>query len=137
VAYTALDAAGIRAITDHVSAANGLPGLKEGGISIDALGGAVGDLAPNATAFPHRTALATVQYTATFANGSDPAPFDAYVRGFRGALTGSWGDGAYVNYADATLTDPAKSYFADNARRLATIRSKYDPKGIFTQPQAY
>ncbi|TXN31382.1 FAD-binding oxidoreductase [Lacisediminihabitans profunda] len=137
VAYTALDAAGIRAITDHVSAARGLPGLKEGGISIDALGGAVGDVAPDATAFPHRTALATVQYTATFVNGGDPAPFDAYVRGFRDSLIGSWGHGAYVNYADATLTDPAKAYFAGNAGRLAAIRSKYDPLGLFSQPQAY
>jgi FAD/FMN-containing dehydrogenase len=137
VAYSPLDADGIRAITDHVSAAKAIPGMTEGGISIDALGGAVGDVSPGATAFPHREALATVQYTATFPNGSDPAPLDAYVRGFRAALTDAWGEGAYVNYSDASLADPATSYFGDNAARLAKIRGHYDPKGLFTQPQAY
>ena len=48
-----------------------------------------------------------------------------------------WGDGAYVNYADPTLADPAESYFKGNAARLKTVRSKYDPHRVFTQPQAY
>ncbi|MDQ1605736.1 MAG: hypothetical protein QOJ18_103 [Microbacteriaceae bacterium] len=104
---------------------------------MDALGGAVGTLAPDATAFPHRKALMTVQYTATFPDGADPAPYDAYVRGFRAALVPKWANGAYVNYADASLQDPAKAYFGDNATRLASIRKKYDPRGMFTQPQGY
>jgi hypothetical protein len=78
-----------------------------------------------------------VQYTATVPDGTNPAPLDAYVRGFRAAMTPYWGDGAYVNYADASLTDPAKSYFEGNARRLKAIRAKYDPHHVFTQPQPY
>ena len=104
---------------------------------MDALGGVVRDVAPGATAFPHRAALASIQYTATFPEGTDPAPLDAYVRGFRNAMIPYWGDGAYVNYADASLTDPAKSYFAGNAERLEAVRAKYDPDGVFTQPQDY
>ena len=94
---------------------------------MDALGGAVAKIAPGATAFPYRAALASVQYTATFPDGTNPAPLDAYVRGFRAAMTPYWGDGAYVNYSDASLTDPARSYFAGNASRLESIRAKYDP----------
>jgi len=78
-----------------------------------------------------------VQYTATFANGVDPAPLDAYVRGFRAAMVPQWGDGAYVNYADASLTDPLESYFKSNKTRLASVRKKYDPSGFFTQPQSF
>jgi hypothetical protein len=52
-------------------------------------------------------------------------------------MTPQWGSGAYVNYSDPTLTDPAASYFAGNAARLQEIRSKYDPLGVFTQPQAF
>lgn len=137
VAYRELDRAGIETIIEHVTAASAVPGLAEGGISMDALGGAVREVSPSATAFPHRTALMTVQYSAAFQNGTDPAPFDAYVRGFRSALVPQWGDGAYVNYADASLPDPAKSYFGDNAARLASVQAKYDPTGVFTQPQAY
>jgi hypothetical protein len=124
-------------VISQVVAAGSVAGVREAGISMDALGGAVGQLAPTATAFPHRAALASIQYTATFADGTDPAPLDAYVRGFRAAMTQYWGNGAYVNYSDATLSDPATSYFAGNASRLHHVRSKYDPHGIFTQPQAY
>lgn len=137
VPYLELNSVGIGTLLDQVSAASAVPGLTEGGISMDALGGHVRDLAPTATAFPHRTALMTVQYSANFENGTDPAPFDAYVRGFRSALQPEWGDGAYVNYADASLPNPATSYFGDNATRLAAVRAKYDPNGLFTQPQAY
>lgn len=91
---------------------------------------------PDATAFPHRAALATVQYTATFDSGS-PKTADAYVRGFRAAMVPHWGAHAYVNYADASLTDYQAAYFGDNAARLARARSSYDPNGFFTQPQDY
>ncbi|WP_395695521.1 FAD-binding oxidoreductase [Nocardioides sp.] len=135
VAYDPLDSAGIGDLVDQVQAAQS-SGLKEAGISIDALGGRVRDLAPGDTAFVHRTALATVQYTATFPPGSAKAA-DAYVRGFRAAMTPHWGSHAYVNYADPTITDYLPAYFGANADRLAQARSTYDPHGFFTQPQDF
>lgn len=132
-----LNSVGIETLIARVVMASAVPGITEGGVSLDALGGGVRTIAPTATAFPHRTALMTVQYTATFPNGLDPAPFDDYVRGFRAALVPQWGDSAYVNYADASLTDPAASYFGVNAARLATVRGEYDPTGLFQQPQGY
>src|SRR5262249_38079543 len=60
VAYDPLGSAGIDTLLDRVTSAGG---LKEAGISIDALGGRVRDVDPDATAFVHRDALATVQYT--------------------------------------------------------------------------
>jgi FAD/FMN-containing dehydrogenase len=123
------------ALLDRVQAAQG-SGLKEAGISIDALGGAVDELAPSATAFGHRGALATVQYTATYDSG--PAtPATSYVRGFRTAMTPSWGTGAYVNYADASLTNYQQAYFGANAANLTRIRASYDPDHFFTQPQDF
>jgi len=111
-------------------------GLQEAGISIDALGGAVDDIGASDTAFGHRGALTTVQYTATYTSG--PATrATAYVRGFRAAMTPTWGSGAYVNYADSSLTDYATDYFGANAARLAQVRAAYDPHHFFTQPQDY
>jgi FAD/FMN-containing dehydrogenase len=125
----------LSALLARVHAAQG-SGLKEAGVSLDALGGAVGDLGPGATAFGHRGALATVQYTATYTSG--PAtPAVSYVRAFRDAMTPSWGHGAYVNYADSALTDYRHAYFGANAARLATARTTYDPHHVFTQPQDY
>jgi FAD/FMN-containing dehydrogenase len=125
----------VSTLVDHVRAAEG-SGLNEAGISFDALGGKVGDVGPTDTAFGHRWALATVQYTATYDSG--PATrATSYVRGFRSAMTPTWGTGAYVNYADASLTDYQRAYFGSNAGRLAQVRAAYDPHGFFTQPQDF
>jgi FAD/FMN-containing dehydrogenase len=133
VAYDALDGAGIATLVNQVHAADG---LLEAGISIDALGGRVADVAPDATAFVHRLALATVQYTATYPPGT-ATKADAFVRGFRAAMLPHWGNHAYVNYADPTLTDYRAAYFGANAARLGQVRATYDPHGFFTQPQDY
>ena len=135
VAYDPLDSAGIDALLTQVQGAQA-SGLLEAGISIDALGGRVRDVDASDTAFVHRTALATVQYTATFPPGSAKAA-DDFVRGFRAAMQPSWGNHAYVNYADASISDYATAYFGDNAGRLARARATYDPDGFFTQPQDF
>ncbi len=137
IGYTALDGGGISALLAQVQAAQAVAGIREGGISMDALGGQVATVAGDATAFPHRSALWTVQYTGTFPDGADPGPIDAYVRGFRAAMTPHWGDHAYVNYPDASLADPGTAYWGDNLPRLDSIKKKYDPAGFFTQPQSY
>ncbi|MBG0739301.1 FAD-binding oxidoreductase [Paeniglutamicibacter antarcticus] len=137
VPYRMLDAGGVAALLARVQAASAVPGLVEGGVSLDALGGAVAKAAPDATAFVHRQALATVQYTATYASGVDPAPFDAYVRGSRAAMVPSWGNGAYVNYADASIPDSAAAYFGVNAGRLKEIKATVDPDNLFNLPQGY
>jgi len=77
-----------------------------------------------------------VQYTATYDSGPATAA-TSYVRGFRRAMTPSWGTGAYVNYADASLTDYQHAYFGANAAELARIRASYDPDHRFTQPQDF
>ena len=137
IGYTPLDPSGIADLISQVQAAQTVAGIREGGISMDALGGKVASLAPDATAFPHRAALYTVQYTGTFDDGRDPAPIDAYVRGFRAAMTRHWGDHAYVNYADASLGDPDTAYYGDNLPKLRAIKKKFDPTGFFTQPQSF
>jgi FAD/FMN-containing dehydrogenase len=129
----ALTAAEIGALLDHVEQGSALSGMTEGGVALDALGGAVADPGAADTAFPWRSALWTAQYTATFGDGADPAPFDAYVRRFRSAMRPAWGDAAYANYCDASITDPA-AYFGANTARLHRIAQQADPHGMFAQP---
>ncbi|MEO7006005.1 MAG: FAD-binding protein [Terrimesophilobacter sp.] len=135
VAYAPLNDSGISTLVATVESAKAVPGLTEAGVSLDALGGAVAEVRNDATAFGHRSAMMTVQYTATFPNGTDPALPDSYVHGFRTAMVPYWGYGAYVNYADASITGWADAYFAGNATRLNQVRRQYDPHGLFTQPQ--
>ncbi|MCU1482588.1 MAG: FAD-binding protein [Subtercola sp.] len=137
IGYTTLDASGISDLLAQVTAAQNVSGMTEGGISMDALGGVVATVDPSATAFVHRKALMTVQYTATFAVGADPAPFDAYVRGFRTTMTNHWQNWAYVNYCDATVPDATTAYFGANLPRLTQLKQQYDPHTLFTQPQSF
>lgn len=135
VGYRTLPADGITRLLDQVEQAQSSE-LKEAGLSMDALGGKVRGVAPGDTAFVHRDALMTVQYTATY-TGDRGAEADAYVRGFRKALTPYWDNHAYVNYADPTLVDPLRAYFGANADRLGSVRATYDPDRFFTQPQGF
>ena len=134
VAYDALGPAGIDDLLGQVEAAQS-SGLKEAGISIDALGGKVRDLAPDATAFVHRGRWRPCS-TPRPSPRARPAA-DAYVRGFRAAMLPHWGDHAYVNYADPTISDYRAAYSGANADRLAQVRAAYDPDGFFSQPQDF
>jgi FAD/FMN-containing dehydrogenase len=128
-----LASAEIATLLDQVHEAASVPGLIGGGVAFDALGGAVGDLSATDTAFPWRSALWTAQYTATFADGAEAAPFDAYVRGFRSAMRPAWGGAAYANYCDSSITDPS-AYFGTNTTRLRRVAAAADPGGLFAQP---
>ncbi len=130
---------GVAAIVAAAGLGLEVPGIVEGGVSFDAFGGAIADLAPDATAFPWRTALADVQYTATWPYadaGRDPAPFDDFVQSERRALQPWVGASAYVNYADRTLTDFATAYWGPNLPRLSRIKKRYDPGQVFSFPQS-
>jgi FAD/FMN-containing dehydrogenase len=112
-------------------------GLVEAGASLDALGGAVTDIDSAATAFGHRSAPFTIQYTATAApNAPSWDPFLAAVRAMRTRLVYAAGTGAYVNYCDSDVQNFADAYWADNRWRLQRIKHTYDPDGVFTFPQA-
>lgn len=128
-----LTGAEIAVLVRQAAAAGDVAGNREGGVALDALGGAVADVGRTDSAFPWRNALMTVQYTAVFADGADPAPFDAYVRGFRQAMEPAWGTGAYANYCDAAITDPS-AYFDVNTSRLHRIAEQADPDGLLDQP---
>lgn len=131
IATRALTGPEIAALIAAAEAAGATAGLSEGGFSLDALGGAVNAPAGDPGAFGHRGALYSAQYTANFADGSDPAPYRAAVRSLRAVSTPAWGPGAYVNYPDPGLENPAVAYFGENAPRLARIRRAQDPGGVF------
>jgi FAD/FMN-containing dehydrogenase len=136
VLYGTLSTLAIKTAVDNANAAMNLTGLIEGGVSFDALGGAVLDLDDSATAFAHRDAAAIVQYTATYGPGLLPDMYDSYVRTFRGTM-GIWmSTGAYVNYADPTITDYGAAYWPTSYSRLQQIKKQYDPGELFTFPQA-
>lgn len=130
-----LDGATIATAVARVRAAADVPGLVAGGMSLDSLGGSVGDLPAGATAFVHRDALFSVQYTAVWAQGSAD-PYAAYVRRFRADMTPHVGNAAYVNYPDVAIPDWPAAYWGANYPRLQAVKRRYDAGDLFHFPQS-
>ena len=110
-----------------------------GGIAFDALGGAVNRVAPGATAFVHRNALFSAQYTTDWTNGAGSAGINnqhTWLRNYWASLRRYASGQAYQNYVDPDLTNWQQAYYGGNYARLVGIKKKYDPTGLFTFPQA-
>lgn len=104
-------------------------------VIIDGLGGAISEVGPADTAFPHRTALGAIQiYLRT--SPAQRAAATRSVAGMRDQLTGVLGAGGYVNYIDAGMPDWAQAYYGGNLARLREVAQRYDPDRLFTFPQA-
>ena len=134
-----LPSAGIAAAIERAEAGSSVSNLFEGGVSFDSFGGAIASVAASETAFVHRQALASIQFTATWSSiqeSPDPAPFDAYVRAGRSALAPWTGSGAYVGYSDAAIMNYGQAYWGANYPRLQQVKKQYDPSSLFTFPQA-
>lgn len=122
IAYRKLPADAIAALVAGVAR----PGRHS--VLLDAFGGAIGRVAPAATAFPHRTALFSLQY---YAEGTSRT----WLRDVHGTMQPHLGDHAYVNYIDPDLPNWRTAYYGANAARLAEIKSTYDPERVFRLPQ--
>jgi FAD/FMN-containing dehydrogenase len=113
-----------------VALLDGLTGLD---LLLDSLGGAVAAVDPDATAFPHRAAVASAQIFANTDGGQALATRQvAAVREGLGRLAGARG---YVNYIDPRMPDWANAYYGANLPRLRTVATDYDPDGVFAFAQ--
>jgi FAD/FMN-containing dehydrogenase len=139
VLAAALPSAAVTTCVDRIERRHGERHPKQDGVSFDVLGGAVRDLGPSDTAFPHRRALAVAQYTVSWPVGQSAALVRtdvAWLQRFRDAMTPYVGNWAYANYADAQLEGWEKAYYGSNYARLQQVKQRYDPDDLFTFPQA-
>ncbi len=135
---TPLSPEGIGVIVDFVNQRQNDPRVGEGGAQFDAYGGAINRVAPNATAFPHRNALAGIQRSSSFSMADSPAVIqvgrtwlDEFTKALRPYVSG----GSYVNYQDPDLANFAEAYYGSNLKRLQGIKQQADPDRLFTFPQ--
>jgi FAD/FMN-containing dehydrogenase len=139
VAQQPLSAAAIAALVDGITSLAGRTGVGSGAILLDSLGGAVSRVAASATAFPHRDALAVAQLIGSWDAAAPATVADAtqtWLSDLYATARPLVGRGAYVNYADAGLTDWEDAYWGANYPRLRQIKAKYDPDRVFDFPQA-
>jgi FAD/FMN-containing dehydrogenase len=97
---------------------------------LDAYGGAIGEVAPDATAFAHRHARFSVQVL-SYAPIAIAKPRVAHAR----KAIAPFGHGAYPNYADPDLASPLQAYYGANLARLRRVKAKYDPADRFRPAQ--
>jgi hypothetical protein len=103
----------------------------------DLQGGAINDIAPNATAFAHRDVLFYMQSYAVGIGGVSNTTMK-FVTGLNKVVTESLGGkdlGAYAGYIDPQLRDPQLAYFNSNLPRLKQIKKEWDPQNVFKNPQ--
>ncbi|MFG3223910.1 FAD-binding protein [Kitasatospora sp. NPDC048194] len=110
-----------------------------GGLLIDALGGAVNDRPPGATAFPHRAAVGVVQYHSYWHQFTEPAHIRRrldWLRDIHATMQPHLGVGGYTNGMDPELTDWQTAYHGVNYPRMQHVKAAWDPEQLFTFPQA-
>jgi len=125
---------GINTLINAINTRQANSSLGEGGIGMDSYGGAINRVAANATAFVHRNALFSSQFSASW-NASDPA---SVVSANRAWLNNTWqamqpyanGD-SYQNYVDPDLTNWQNAYYGANLARLQHVKATYDPNNLF------
>jgi len=133
-----LPAAGIAVLVRAAERRGRLAGGGEGGISLDALGGAINRVPPEATAFVHRGALFLAQLTTTWADGASAGSMARqrdWLRGFHAALRPYANGEAYQNYPDPDLAGWHRAYYGRNYERLVRAKAAYDPGSLFRPPQ--
>jgi hypothetical protein len=118
-----LSAAAVRAF---VAAADGGATLL-----LDAYGGAIGQVAPTATAFVHRK----VRFSTQILSYAPLATARAQVSAARRRIAPFGNGQAYQNYSDPDLARPLQAYYGANLARLETIKAQVDPAGRFMVAQ--
>ncbi len=125
---------GIDALVNAIASRQASSALGEGGFGFDAYGGAINRVAPDATAFAHRNALFSVQYSANW-QASDALSVIAANRSW---LNNIWqamrpytSGAAYQNYIDPDLANWLQAYYGANLPRLQHVKATYDPTNLF------
>jgi FAD/FMN-containing dehydrogenase len=102
-------------------------------------GGAYNRVAPEATAFVHRTELFKLKHAVTLDPSAPAGDKEAAIRqvATSWASVHPWGSGRVSpNFADHDLSDWATAYYGTNYDRLVGIKARYDPDGVFRFSQS-
>ena len=99
---------------------------------LDSYGGAINDVAPDATAFVHRNVRFSVQI---LSYAGSLAAAKSRVASARAQIAPHGNGQAYQNYADPTLTNATRAYYGANHARLQSIKAAIDPDNRFRPKQ--
>ena len=111
-------------------------GHGSGSVIMDAYGGAIGRVPPDATAFVHRKPLHSMQYLAYWGAPAHEKASLAWIRAYHDSMHPYVTGAAYQNYIDPDLKHWRQAYYGSNYARLVSVKKRYDPDELFRFPQA-
>ena len=101
-------------------------------ILIQQLGGRIAELAPDATAYPHRDAGFVVTLGGRAERPADDEQCITWARACHERLAEHAADGVYVNFLSHDEGDERRqAAFGDNTDRLRQVKACYDPNNFF------
>jgi len=111
--------------------ANNIPSGAGVCLMCDSYGGAIADVAADATAFAHRNALYCMQYYVQWGNSSSDTSMLNMMNALYTQINPNFSGACYPNYCDSDLPNPLAAYYGDNLARLQSIKKTVDPSGLF------
>ncbi|MCX5511900.1 FAD-binding oxidoreductase [Kaistia algarum] len=104
-------------------------------------GGRINEIAPDETAFVHRSSHWLAVVGANWSEDDNARPditrrAVAWQDDFYAMVGEYGGQGAFQNFADASLVDWRTRYFGANLDRLMAIKAAVDPTNLFRHPQS-
>ncbi len=99
------------------------------------LRGAVGEIAPQHTAYYYRNAIIAQEYNTSWKKPKEEEQNIKWVENLRQALS-PYTSGDYVNFPDRYIKDWHTAYYGRNFRRLREVKTKYDPYNVFQFQQS-
>jgi len=93
-------------------------------------GGAIGRVAADATAFPHRRSTNNMFATVSWPLGRDSTPHVRYVKDYWSKLE-KFTDGYYTNEVADEPQRFVDENYQGNFARLQSVKNKYDPRNLF------
>ena len=106
-------------------------------VVVEQFGGAMGRVAPEATAFPNRQSEYNFLIVSRWEDPADDARQIAWTRQFWQALQPSSAGGVYVNYLEGGQegAERVRAAYGVNYDRLRTVKQRYDPTNLFHRNQ--
>ncbi|MEU4237327.1 FAD-binding oxidoreductase [Actinoplanes sp. NPDC026619] len=100
-------------------------------IELLAQGGAIADVATDATAYPHRTADWLVNIPASWVDPADGDSELAWVRASYAAVRPHLDGTSYSNFMDADEASDEQTAYGSTLRRLQRVKAQWDPANVF------
>jgi FAD/FMN-containing dehydrogenase len=102
-------------------------------VYLGALGGAIAEISPTATAFPHRDAAFSFHIMAGWTDPAQDQEVTDWARRFADAMVPHATGGVYVNVLGTGEDDRIRSAYGVNHDRLVELKRRWDPDNLFRQ----